>query len=293
MRGANLIQTNFTNSNITGIKLYGSARDDWLIDGIKCAFVFWDEEGTKRTPSEADFQSGEFETLYKQLPTFDYFFKHGFTAFDAVVMDRVVQSINHKQPEFQLKLDSFHSRSQPHAKFTVLHKEYSEEAKQLLTEDYEARIQTLEGRMEKLQQVLNQLADQPLITINKLAITGKGNVEMGDTYNSKGQVGAMGRGAQATQNTFLQLWQDECLNITLSVLADEFSKLRNEMQNKATSIEQEISIDEVANAEQAARDGDGPKMLGHLKKAGKWALECAKEIGTDFAAAVIKKSLGV
>jgi hypothetical protein len=94
--------------------------------------VYWDSEGKDRMPKDRDFQPGEFEALYKQLPTIEYYFERGFTPLDPVIMDHVVQAINERHPEFELKLDSFHSRSPPHVKFTVLHKEYAERIKRIM-----------------------------------------------------------------------------------------------------------------------------------------------------------------
>lgn len=42
--GANLAQADLSNANITGVYLYGTARDDWIIDGIRCKYVFWDSK---------------------------------------------------------------------------------------------------------------------------------------------------------------------------------------------------------------------------------------------------------
>ena len=164
LRRANLVQINLSQASIAGVNLYGTARDDWKIDGIKCDYVFWDAEGKERTPKDRDFRPGEFEELYKQLPTFDYYFEHGFTALDAVVMSRIVEAINEQYPEFELKLDSFHSRGQPHTKFTVLHKEYVEAAKSHVTTDYESRIAALEGKTEQLMKMF--------------AMVGSGNITM-------------------------------------------------------------------------------------------------------------------
>jgi hypothetical protein len=176
LRGANLIRTKFSTATITGVNLYGTARDDWDIDGVICDYVFWDHkpyfsdeekeqekqwELEHRTPKDRDFRSGEFEELYKQLPMFDYYFEHGFTPIDTIVIDKVVQAINEHHPEFELKLDSFHSRGQPHAKFTVLHKEHVEVAKKHVTSDYETQLAALEGKQEQLMELFSRLTSNP------------------------------------------------------------------------------------------------------------------------------------
>ena len=153
--GARLMRTNLSKATITGAKLYGTARDDWKIDGIQCDYVFWDLEGKKRTPENRDFNPGEFETLYKQLPTFEYVFEHGFTALDAVVMSRIVDTINAQHVEFKLDLVSFDKRGQPHATFTVLYKEYVEEVRKQVAAEYESQIKVLEGQRDLLMKVID------------------------------------------------------------------------------------------------------------------------------------------
>jgi hypothetical protein len=60
-------------------------------------------------------------------------------------MDQVVQAINERRPELELKLQSFDSRGQPHVNFTLLHHAYCEEALQSeIKTAYEAQIAKLE-----------------------------------------------------------------------------------------------------------------------------------------------------
>lgn len=187
--GATLITTNLRKANITGVGLYGTAHDDWIIDGIKCTYVFWDAKSYNepvewelehRTPKDRDFRPGEFEELYKQLPTFDYYFKHGFTPIDAVVMDRVVQAINEKHPEFELKLSTLDSRRQPHAIFTVVHKDHVEAAQHRVTTDFEQRLAALEGKQEQMMELFARIADNPK-TI-ELIMGDKRMIQAGQDY---------------------------------------------------------------------------------------------------------------
>jgi len=117
-------------------------------------------------------------------------------------------------------------------------------------------------------------------------------IHMGDTYNAN-QVGAMGPNAQASNMTFQQIWLQEQDNIDLVTLAKELSLLRQQLRQKASLPEHDVAIAQIAQAEQAAIVGNGPKVMQHLKETGKWALECARDIGVDVAAEVIKKSMGL
>jgi len=42
LRETKMIFANLTEANITAARLYGSARDDWKIDGIKCDYIYLD-----------------------------------------------------------------------------------------------------------------------------------------------------------------------------------------------------------------------------------------------------------
>jgi hypothetical protein len=72
-------------------------------------------------------------------------------------MDQVVQTINEQHPEFELKLDSLHPQGQPHANFTVLHKEHTEEMVQQITNAYETRINMLAAQKKELGTVIKML----------------------------------------------------------------------------------------------------------------------------------------
>lgn len=118
-----------------------------------------------------------------------------------------------------------------------------------------------------------------------------GEVKMGDTYEA-GQVGAMGPNAHAHDMTFNQIWNQLQSSVDLSQLANELSRVRQEMKKEAVEPEQDIAVSEIAKAEQSAKSGDGSKTLEHLKSAGKWALDTATKIGTSLAVEAIKKSMG-
>ncbi len=156
-----LIEANLSSANITGTKLYGTSRDDWIINGIKCDYVYWDVNGIERTPKDRNFELGEFEKLYKSLPEITYYFSDDFTPFTPMVMDSVVNEINQKHPQFEIRLDSFHSRGTPHAVFTVLHKEHTDDALAEITNGYEKTIQRLEGRIDTFKEIVSEFIDRP------------------------------------------------------------------------------------------------------------------------------------
>ncbi len=112
----------------------------------------------------------------------------------------------------------------------------------------------------------------------------------GDTFITN-QAGAVGPNAHA--HNFTQYIHNDSANVDLSALAHELSLLRVELKRLAKEAEEDIAIGEIAAAETEARKGDRAQTFEHLKRAGSWALDAAKGIGTQVAAAAIKQSLGL
>jgi len=113
---------------------------------------------------------------------------------------------------------------------------------------------------------------------------------MGDKYEV-GQAGAVGPNAHGHDMQFNQIWHKSSEQIDLSQLHNELSVLRNELKNQAATPEQDIVVGSIAEAELAAKEGNGPQVMKHLARAGKWAIEVAETIGTRVAAEVIAKSI--
>lgn len=157
-----LVRANLTRAELTGAKLYGTARDDWIIKDIKCSYVYWDEGGTQRSPKDRDLEPGEFERLYATLPTIEYVFENGMAPLDPLIMDRVVQAIREKKPDFDIKIDSINARGlAPSIRFTVQQEEHKEPALGEVQREYAAKLDELKGRLDEARSVIHQLIDQP------------------------------------------------------------------------------------------------------------------------------------
>jgi hypothetical protein len=139
---------------------------------------------------------------------------------------------------------------------------------------------------------LELTADRNALSNQVRFFVNKGAFQMGDQYHA-GQVGAMGPKAHAHDMTFQQIWNQSAQNIDLPSLLSDLSVLRGALRNEASEPEHEIAIGNVAAAEKAAADGNGPKALAYLKQAGNWALSVAEKIGVGVATAAIKSSMGL
>lgn len=114
-------------------------------------------------------------------------------------------------------------------------------------------------------------------------------VNMGDIISVSGQVGAVGRGSQAQNMTFLQVGGQVAETIDLDELSKELARLRQAMKNESVTIEQDIAVSEIGQAEQAAKSKDSTKLAEHLSAAGKWALDIATRIGVPLAVEALKQ----
>ena len=113
----------------------------------------------------------------------------------------------------------------------------------------------------------------------------------GDTYLIKNSPGS-GRNVHMQDVGIRQEIRDGQTGTDLDTLSQELERLRQEMRKISSTVEQDISVAAVAQAEAEAKKGDESKALSWLSKAGEWALDVGTKIGVSVATEAIKKSLG-
>ncbi|WP_431277866.1 hypothetical protein [Leifsonia poae] len=124
------------------------------------------------------------------------------------------------------------------------------------------------------------------------AIVEPGVSYLGDTYRT-GQALNVGPGATVSGGSFAQLWADNSADIDLPTLAAELRVLRAEGRSRATGdASEDESLGALASAQRAAEDGDGPRAIGFLKSAGKWALDVGTQVGVSMAVKALTVALG-
>ena len=126
----------------------------------------------------------------------------------------------------------------------------------------------------------------PGVTIGSLFTSQSNQIEevvMGDRYEV-GQAGAVGPNSFAVGQHFVQMWNKTSSEVSLPDLAQELNRIRERGRAVASGEpEEDLALAEVANAELAAKQGDGPKAMSHLARAGQWALNIAQQIGVPVA----------
>ena len=115
---------------------------------------------------------------------------------------------------------------------------------------------------------------------------------MGDKNVFKNsQIGAVGSNATSSNNTFQQINYNVPEDLDFEQLNGQLGQLKENLTTKAKTPEEFQAIAEVAQAEIAAKEKDGNKVVGHLKSAGKWVFDTAKDIGVDIVTELIKKQM--
>jgi hypothetical protein len=129
--------------------------------------------------------------------------------------------------------------------------------------------------------------------IDHLIIIDQRNSQMNHDQYKVGQAAAVGPRAHAHDVVFNQILNESAEKVDALQLALELSALRTALVSVATAPEQYVAIGEIAAAETAAKNGDRPKALQHLKSAGSWVWDIGTKVGIGVATAAAKSALGL
>ncbi len=139
--------------------------------------------------------------------------------------------------------------------------------------------------------------DVTIIQSWETASNNEGNAGRAPVMASKstfsGPVGVVVIDSEVRGLTVNQIWNTFFKDSELEVLVDELRRLQAAIRTEPSAPEKDSALAAVVQAEIAAQKGDGPAVLRSLSKAGRWTLSCAEKIGTEVAAAMLKKALGL
>jgi len=115
---------------------------------------------------------------------------------------------------------------------------------------------------------------------------------MGDkNIFKKSQIGAVGSKAKAIKNNFQQLNYSIPKDLDYDKLAEELATLKDNLKSKASSADEFKAVGEIVDAENAAKNKKGKKVIKHLMNGGKWVFDTAKDIGIEVVAEIINKQM--
>lgn len=77
----------------------------------------------------------------------------------------------------------------------------------------------------------------------------------------------------------------------LNNLSEELSQLRKVLKSESKTIEHDIAIGHLAEAEVAVKKKDKKSLLVNLKKAGNWVFETATKIGVSVTSKIISEMI--
>lgn len=110
---------------------------------------------------------------------------------------------------------------------------------------------------------------------------------MGDFNNITGQAAAVGSHARSETGIFIHSSPRGLTDVDLRQLAMQLEMVRAAMKRQpglSLTAEQDDEIGHVAGAQIAAQEGDREGVMAHLKQAGRWTLNVAKETGAEIVA---------
>jgi len=170
---------------------------------------------------------------------------------------------------------------------------YSQTSTPLIVGDFDEYY----NHFEKVQFPISDIANgmisvENLHKFQKLFDFNINETTMGDKniFNNS-QIGAVGSNAKAAKNKFEQNNYILPDNLNFDIIGQELSKLKNSLKSNAETSEQFNAIGEVVEAENAAKNKDGNKIVQHLLNGGKWVLNTAKDIGVEVVAELVSKQM--
>ncbi|VGO12622.1 Secreted effector protein PipB2 [Pontiella desulfatans] len=172
LTASTLIQADFSGATLTGVHLYGTARSDWVIDRVKCRYVYWDKYGRERFPPENDYQENEFIDQHRDYTEFSYTFTDGLTPMDLLLATHIVDEINKNADGFEIKIDNASVRGlNPTINFIMVSgADKKAEALEKFKNEYEHTITLLEQALANKEALLAEQGQRAGLAENQLAV---------------------------------------------------------------------------------------------------------------------------
>lgn len=114
LRDSNIIEVNLNLANlsgadITGSTFWGTSTAGWIIDGVKAEYVYFCKENeAEKEKYRRNFQKGQFEALFKSLPTVELIFEGGLSPTSLFTLSALIERINRQNPQFGVKMADIH-----------------------------------------------------------------------------------------------------------------------------------------------------------------------------------------
>ncbi|VAV82891.1 Pentapeptide repeat family protein [hydrothermal vent metagenome] len=106
LSSADLEGANLEGADISGANIYNIKTPGWMIEGIKCTHVYRYPYGAHeetKEKSRRNFKEGEFEAIYKSIPTIDICFRDKFNNLDFLRVKDIQRQISEEMPDAGLR----------------------------------------------------------------------------------------------------------------------------------------------------------------------------------------------
>lgn len=101
----NLNRANLSGADITGSTFWGVSTSGWKIDGIKAEYVYFcRSEELEKERYKRIFHEGQFEALFKSLPTVELIFIEGLGPTSLFTLSMIIEKIGLQNPSLGVKM---------------------------------------------------------------------------------------------------------------------------------------------------------------------------------------------
>lgn len=102
---ANMNLVNLSGADITGSTFWGVSITGWKIEGIKAHYVYFcHADEVQKEKYKRNFQKGQFEALFRSLPTVELIFAEGLSLTSLFTLSMLIERIGSQNPNFGVKM---------------------------------------------------------------------------------------------------------------------------------------------------------------------------------------------
>jgi uncharacterized protein YjbI with pentapeptide repeats len=101
----NLNLANLSRADITGSMFWGVSTTGWKIESIKAQYVYFCQaDEVQKEKYRRKFQEGQFEGLFKSLPTIELIFKRGLNPKELSILIAIIEEVQKQNSDLGLKM---------------------------------------------------------------------------------------------------------------------------------------------------------------------------------------------
>ncbi len=185
LQRADLRFANLNLAELTDACLYGTAKFGWEIEGVKCDYIYFDKEFKNREPKDRNFEPGEFEQLYKSVPTIEVFIREGMNILDPAIFALIAEKSKETHPQLGIVLNEIRLRGlQPSVVFEIAAEHFAKPAEEMVIKERKAMLENQNFLVETIKSLANTIKLKEQNTTKLIENMGSNiNISGGNYYN--------------------------------------------------------------------------------------------------------------